>query len=107
IREAGQAGGLEAVDPDAHGMGGKAKLLGDARDVFAPGREPDGAGARDPASPSRPAAWKRWIQTRTAWAVRRSCSAMRVTSSPRLARQMMRARSTCRAGAVRGWASRP
>jgi hypothetical protein len=41
-------------------MGGKAKLLGDARDVFAPA----------------------------------------------LARQMMRARSTCRAGAVREWASR-
>ena len=44
IREAVKAGGLEAVDPDAHGMGGKAKLLGDARDVFAPAGAPDDAG---------------------------------------------------------------
>jgi hypothetical protein len=47
IREAVKAGGLEAVDPDAHGMGGKAKLRGDARDVFAPAGAPDEAGTLD------------------------------------------------------------
>jgi hypothetical protein len=47
VRQAVKASGPEAVDPDAHGMGGKAKLRGDARDVFAPASVPDDAGPLD------------------------------------------------------------
>jgi hypothetical protein len=69
--------------------------------VYVGGRPILGSSAKEATPP-----WlKRAIQRRTVMRFRCSCSAMALTRSPRLASQMISARSTVRAGRVREWAS--